>query len=446
MGTLTTAMLSVARTRRAMFGIAASFFIQAFIGVSWLPRIPEIIDNLGVSFATWGLIVGLAGIGNLIPLLFVNSLINRFGTRPLLQIALVITAVANVCLGLVTNPWVFFVAIFVQNFGWGVYNISVNSHSVVFQNRIGRVILGRFHASWSIGAAISALLTGFFAAFTPLHTYLLGVSIVSTVIGLAGMSQMLGPKEDGHEDEKKRAEPVPLAKTPGYVLMLALGLFCAVQPEATVMDWGAVFAKKSMMLGTSLQAVPYTLFVVSMIVARLSIGRLSRRRHLNRIGQVAAFGGAISLTLAIVLGASLAHVSPVLALSVTAIFWIFTGLASGPQVPAIFSIAGSVEGITTAQAMSRMSLVNSAMLLSAKVLLGAIAQGAGVPFLFAIPVCAYVGSVFISGYVLRRAKRLADSQAIEPDIDENPVIDENDAFEAFPVTAPVGVVGDEFEK
>ena len=440
MGTLTTAMLSVARTRRAMFGIAASFFIQAFIAVSWLPRIPEIIEKLGVSFATWGLIVGLAGVGNLIPLLFVNQLINRYGTRPLLQISLLVTSAATVVLGFVSDPWIFFAAAFVQNFGWGVYNISINSHSVVFQNRVGRVILGRFHASWSIGAAVSALLTGFFAAFTPLHTYLLGVSIVSAIIGLLGMSQMLGPKEDGHEDEKKRAEPVPILKTPGYVLLLALGLFCAVQPEATVMDWGAVFAKKTLNLGASLQAMPYTLFVVSMIVARLSIGKLSRRRHLSQIGQVAASIGAVSLSIAVILGSTLANISPVLALGATGLFWILTGLASGPQVPAIFSMAGSVEGITTAQAMSRMSLVNSAMLLSAKVLLGAIAQGVGVPFLFAVPVAAYVGSVFISGYVLRRSERTV------PNNQDEPSNDENEAFEAFPMTSPIGVVVEDSEK
>ena len=436
MGTFTTAMLSVARTRRAMLGLAASFFIQGFIAVSWLPRIPEIIDNLGVSFGTWGLIVGLAGIGSLIPLLFVNRLINRFGTRPLLQISFLIAAGANISLGFINHPWVFFIAAFVQNFGWGVYNLSINSHSVVFQNRIGRIVLGRFHASWSIGAATSALLTGFFAGFAPLHVYLLVVSCVGVVVAMLGMAQMLGPREDGHEDEKKRADPVPLFKTPGYVMLLALGLFCAVQPEATMMDWGAVFAKQALHLGPSLQALPYTLFVVSMIVARLSIGKLSRRHHLSRIGQLAAALGAVSLSVAVIAGSLLAHVSPLLAIGGTALFWIFTGLGSGPQVPAIFSVTGNVDGITTAQAMSRMSLVNSAMLLSAKVLLGAIAQGVGVPFLFAVPVAAYVGSVVISGVVLRRAERLAKADA-------KPANDENQAFEAFPMTSPIAVIGED---
>jgi len=177
-----------------------------------------------------------------------------------------------------------------------------------------------------------------------------------------------------------------------------------------------------------------------MIVARLSIGKLTRRRHLSRIGQIAAAVGAVSLSIAVILGSTLANLSPLLALLATGLFWILTGLASGPQVPAIFSMAGSVEGITTAQAMSRMSLVNSAMLLSAKVLLGAIAQGVGVPFLFAVPIAAYVGSVFISGFVLRKAEKSSLQNRDEP------TNDENDTFEAFPMTAPLGVMVEDSEK
>jgi MFS family permease len=437
MGNFTTAMLSVNRSRRAMIGIAAGFFIQAFIAVTWLPRIPEIIDNLQVSFATWGLIIGVAGVGSLVPLLFVNRLINRFGTRPLLQVAIAVSAVANAAFGFIHNPWIFFIAAFVQNFGWGAYNICINSHSVVFQNRIGRVILGRFHASWSVGAAVSALLTGAFAATVPLHIYLVAVDALGLVLALVGTAQMLGPAEDGHEDEKKRAEAVPLLKTPRYVMVLAFGLFCAVMPEATVMDWGAIFAKKSLHLDPSLQALPYSFFVISMIVGRLAIGRLSRRRHLSRVGQLAATLGAISMTIAVGVGTVLSGVSPVLAIAVTAVFWIFTGLASGPQVPAMFSVSGSVEGISTAQAMSRMSLVNSGTIMVAKVLLGAIAQNVGVPYLFLIPVLAYLGSVFISGYVLRRGEQKIAEAAGATDLPEN---DENEAFEAFPLTSPSQVV------
>mgnify|MGYP000013444821 CR=1 FL=1 len=433
MGTLTTAMLSTTRTRKAMVGLIGAFFIQGFMAVSWLPRIPEVIDNLEVPFATWGLIIGVAGLGNMAPLLFANRVINRFGTRPILQISFVAIALSLASFGFINQPGLFFLVLLAQNFCYGLFNIAVNSHSVVFQNRIGKIILGRFHAAWSIGAALSSLLTGFFAPILSLATYLTGVSVLGLVICLIATAQMLSPTEDGHEQEKKRAEPVALFRTPRYVVILALGLFCGVLPELAMMDWSAVFAKETLGLAAGQQGLPYTIFVTSMIVGRLSIGRLTKRHHISRIGQVGAVVGAISMTIAVVLGTILAGISPVLALAATAIFWVTAGLGTGPQVPSVFSNAGSVEGMTTAQAMSRMSLMNSTIILGIKVVLGAVAQGIGVPFVFGLPILSFVAAAVIAGYVVRR------SATLKPGAE----FGESKPVDAFPVTSPVAVITEE---
>ena len=431
MGTFTTAMLSASRARKAMVGIIAGFFIQGFMAVAWVPRIPEIIDNISVPFSTWGLIVGIAGLGGLIPLLFASRLVNKFGSRPLLQVSFVVACLSFASFGFIHNPALFFAALFSQNFAYGVYNIVVNAHSVVFQDRIGRVILGRFHASWSIGAALSALLTGFFATFVPLQVYLALAAGVSAVVCLVGTGMILGPKEDGHDQEQKRASSVPLFKTPRYVVILAFGLFFAVLPEATVIDWSAIFAKKVLHLATGWQGAPYSLFVIAMIVGRLALGRLSRRRHLSRIGQIAAVLGAISLTIAVLAGTILANISPMLALAVTAVFWILTGLGAGPQVPAIFSNGGTVETMNTAQAMSRMSLMNSLLILLAKILMGAMAQGIAVESVFLPALLAFVGVALIHRYLVNRSKSLPPV----PGYDDQPV-------DAFPVTSPQAAISE----
>jgi MFS family permease len=431
MGTLTTAMLSTTRTRKAMVGIIGAFFIQGFLAVTWLPRIPEIIDNLGVPFGVWGLTVAIAGLGGLLPLLFANKLINRFGSRPLLQISFITACMSVSTFGFIHNAAIFFVALFAQNFSYGVYNIVVNSHSVVFQNRIGRIILGRFHAAWSIGAASSSLLTGLFAVAVPLHTWLVGVAAVSCVLGMIAIAQMLSPREDGHEQEQKRAASVPLFKTPKYVLVMGLCLFFGVMPEVTMMDWSAVFAKTAMHLGTDLQGMPYTLFVVAMIVGRLAVGKLSRRRHLSRVAQIGATSSAFAITAAVLIGTFTAHISPMLALALTAIFWIIAGLGNGPQVPATFSNVSTVESMTTAQAMSRMSLMNSLIILGAKVMLGAIAQGIGVEFVYVVSVLSLTGAALIHRYLVARAKRTPTPAGFD-----------NQPVDAFPITSPLAVISE----
>jgi hypothetical protein len=57
MGTLTTALMSVPRANKAQRGLMLSFFVQGFLSLSYIPRIPELINQLNVSFAQWGLIL-----------------------------------------------------------------------------------------------------------------------------------------------------------------------------------------------------------------------------------------------------------------------------------------------------------------------------------------------------------------------------------------------------
>jgi MFS family permease len=431
MGTLTTAMLSTSRTRKAMVGIIGAFFIQGFLAVTWLPRIPEIIDNLGVPFGVWGLTVAISGLGGLLPLLFANKLINRFGSRPLLQVSFLTACMSVATFGFIHNPAVFFVALFAQNFSYGVYNIVVNSHSVVFQNRIGRIILGRFHAAWSIGAASSSLLTGLFAVIVPLHLWLTIVAGICAVVGTIAIAQMLSPKEDGHEQEQKRAASVPLFKTPKYVLVMGLCLFFGVMPEVVMMDWSAVFAKTTMHLATDLQGMPYTLFVVAMIVGRLAVGKLSRRRHLSRIAQIGATGSAVAISAAVIIGTLTSQISPMFALAATAIFWIIAGLGNGPQVPATFSNVSTVDSMTTAQAMSRMSLMNSLIIMVGKILLGAIAQGIGVEFVYMVSVMSLAGAALIHRYLVARAKRMPVPAGFD-----------DQSVDAFPITSPLAVISE----
>ena len=423
MGSMTSAMLSVPRAKKAQVGLIGSFFIQGFLAVSYIPRIPELIDQVHVSFATWGLILGLSGIGGLIPLLFASKVVGRFGTRPVIQASFILVSVAIGSFGFIPNGWLFFVMSFVQTFTMGMYNIALNSHSVVFQNRIGKIILGRFHAAWSIGAASSSLISGALANFVPLNLHLLGVGVFAAIFCMISTSQMLAPHEDGHDVEVKRAKNFPIFKTPNYVTMLALGLFCGVLPELTMMDWSAVFAKEELHLSPGAVGIPYTIFVTSMIVARLSIGRFTRNRHFSQFAGRLAFVGAGSLALAVLIGASVAKVDPLLAIGTTAVFWVITGLATCPQVPSFFSASGSVPQMSTAQAMARMSLFNSLIILGIKVLMGATAQGISVQAVYAFPVFSFVAAGLIARYVVRK--------------DYKP-----QTIDAFPMTSPNEVIAD----
>lgn len=432
MGTLTTALMSVPRANKAQRGLMLSFFVQGFLSLSYIPRIPELINQINVSFAQWGLILGLAGMGGMIPLLFANRVILRFGTRPVMRTSFAVTAFCLATYGFIPNGILFFIAALSLGFFNAFFNLALNSQAVMYQDKIGRVVLGKLHATWSIGATASALVSGLLAPYISLHWYLLATAAICLVAFFIGSSLILGPTEDGHADQKKQNAHVPFFKSPGKVWLLAAGLFAAIFPEVTMMDWSAVFAKRELLQGVATVGIPYTAFSMSMIVGRLMVGRVTRKIHIATLGRYAALVGAIFLAIGAFIGPVVSRANSFAGLILTAVLWAIAGLGMGPMVPTFFSSASTVKGMSTPQVMARMSLVNSVSILLAKVLMGALAQGVGIMLAYIFPVLMFFSASIIAGLVAREALRDIAAKRAKA----HPV----DLETAFPGTSAIPVV------
>jgi MFS family permease len=191
-----------------------------------------------------------------------------------------------------------------------------------------------------------------------------------------------------------------------------------------MMDWSAVFSKQVMLLNPTLGAIPFTVFTLAMIVGRLLIGRVTKRYHISDLSKWGGIFGSISMLLGVLIAPPLIPTSPVLALMVLSFFWAITGFGMAPMVPSFFGAAGHVSGLTTAQALSRMSLVNAVAVIGAKILMGALAQGIGLVLAFILPAAMMFIAGVLAGKVAKTAKR---KEAMD---------------NAFPLTGPITVVDD----
>ena len=414
--------LTKERNKSAEFALVAAFFIQGFLAITYLPRIPEIIEQIGVSFATWGLIIGLAGIGSLIPLLITNRLVGRFGTRPIVRISSLMIVITTASLGFATNGWMYLAFHASMMFSMTFFNIAVNAQSVMLQKKIKKVILGKFHAAWSIGAASSAAVSGILASFASLQIHLVAVGIAALIAFEVSIRKMLRPTEDGHHEERQASKRVPFFKSPTQLWLLAFGFFAGVFPELVMMDWSAVFAKQVMLLTPTLGAIPFTVFTLAMIAGRLLIGRVTKKYHISDLSKWGGIIGAVTMLLGVLLAPLLVASNPILAMIVLSLFWAVSGFGLAPMVPSFFGAAGHVAGLTTAQALSRMSLVNALAVIVAKIFMGALAQGIGLVLAFIFPVTMMFIAGFLAGRVAKNSKR---KEAVE---------------NAFPLTGPITVV------
>lgn len=396
--------LTKARAKSAQNAIITIFFTQGVIGITQIPRIPELIDQIGASFAIWGLITGLSGLGGLLGLLITAPLIARFGTKNVSIFGGIGQSLMVSALVFAHDPLTFLIFSGLGAVSGSTLNIALNSQSVALQKALNKVVIGKFHAAWSIGATVSAVISGFLATFMPLWLHLLLVPILgSLVLFVAGQGLLLS-SEDGHGSANSTVKKVPFFKMPGQVVLLAAGMFTSVFGELMMMDWSAVYSQRVLNLDAGRGAIPYAIFSAAMIFGRLMIGRLTKKWHFSSLARISGMLAGASMLAGILLGSELEKVDQTLALITVSFCFALAGLGAAPMVPSFFSAAGYVKGLNTAQAMARMSFIASSVTMLAKFAMGGLAEGIGVTGAFMFPVATFFIAGLLSGVVAKRAK------------------------------------------
>jgi predicted MFS family arabinose efflux permease len=406
--------LTKARADQANNAIAAIFFIQGIVGVTQIPRIPELIEQVGADFGVWGLISGLAGLGGMLGLLYTSRLIARFGTKNVTIVGGAGQALFVMALVFAHDPIVYLIFTALGALSGSTLNISINSQSVALQKAMNRVIIGRFHAAWSIGATLSAIISGFLATFMPLWIHLLLVPGLGIIALFIFGQKLLVASEDGHGAGQSSAKKSSFLKMPGQVWILAAGLFTGVFGELAMMDWSAVYAKNVLLLDAGRGAIPYAAFSTAMILGRLSINSLGKKWHISTVARFAGWLAGSSMVLGVVLGSALVATNQDLALVVVSVFFFLTGLGASPMVPSFFSAAGYVKGLNTAQVLARMSFMNSIAIIGAKYLMGALALNVGLTLAFVFPTITFLLAGVLAGMVAKRAKASETLNAAYP--------------------------------
>jgi hypothetical protein len=338
--------------------------------------------------------------------MFTHRVIARYGSGRVIRSSAWIQAVLYATFPFIHTGFIFFLVNFANSFVGSFLGIAMNGQGVQLQKMLKRTILPKFHGAWSIGAAASSAVSGIFATFLPLAIHL---PLITALCGIAvHFATKLGLQQDEekHSDSHVSAEKkVSFFKSPGYLWLLMLGVFCSVYPEVSVMDWAAVFAKDVLMQPAGLNTIPYTVFVTCMILGRLSIGRLTKRWHISIISRTAALVGFFGLALGAFLGGWVSLTNTSLALVVTSVGWGIAGFGMAPLVPSFFGAAGNVPGLTTPQALSRMALVNTLNFMLAKIFMGALAENTNLVAAYVFPVVLLLVASFVAGVVVRKVRR-----------------------------------------
>lgn len=352
-------------TRGGAAPVGAFFALNGFVVSSLYARLPAVKDRLELSNGELSLaLLGLTA-GLLLAQPLTGALVARRGSAPVTVLGAVGCCAAVVGPAVAGSLALLVLSCAVLGFFNGTLDVAMNVQGVTVENTLGRPILSRLHALFSVGmltAAVTA--SALSSAGARLSAHLAGVAVAGlAVTALAARHLRRGD-----------AQPGPVFARPSRALA-ALGAiaFAALLCEGAVADWSAVHLHDTLGLATGPAALGLAAFALSMTVGRLLGDRLAAAlepaTHM-RAGAALAAAGLVTAALAPGAGVAIAAFA-VAGLGLSSLFPVVVRAAgSAPNIAAVSSAGytGLVAGPPLIGAVAEATSLRAAL----AVILGAL--------------------------------------------------------------------------
>jgi fucose permease len=297
--------ITAPEVRRATLAVYTVFILSGFGFASWASRIPQVRDALSLSPRGLGLVLLAAAVGSIVSMPLAGVVIARLGTARTVAVMAVVAAVgiATSAVGYRIGVVPVVAGLFLAGVGLGTWDVAMNVEGADVEQRLGRSIMPRFHAGFSVGTVAGAAIgTALVALGISVRTHLIVVAgLVALITPLAARSFLAAPKPA--QDERRHA---PLrAWTEPRTLLIGLFVFAAAFTEGTGNDWLGVAMIDGYGAPAALGALTFAIFLAAMTIGRwfgpALIDRRGRTPTVRMLGVVALAGLAL-----VVFGGSLA--------------------------------------------------------------------------------------------------------------------------------------------
>lgn len=168
------------------------FALRGSLIGTWVVHIPAIEEQVGISHATLGSLLVLLGLGAFVGMWVAERLADRLGAHVVLPVGGVLSSTTLVLPGLSPNVWVLAGALLVFGFCNGCLDVGMNAHAVHVEKAYNRPIMSAFHAMFSVGGVIAALVgVGTASLGMSLSLGMATVGVVGIVIALVSARGLL---------------------------------------------------------------------------------------------------------------------------------------------------------------------------------------------------------------------------------------------------------------
>ena len=361
------------------------FFLFGFLIMSWVPRLPEVKANLGLSNGEFGSVIGTSAIGALTALLIVGHLVHRYGAKLVLRIAASAMAMTLILLTSTHSTLIFLIGNIMLAGAISSFHISINAQGFDYQDRTKSSVITQLSGFWSCGALITAIVSGLLVNRIPLHIHITILSIGILLIMLFAISsmdsQLLKPNHDVEADYKVS----DIFKDFRIDGLVSGALICAGFLEFAVGDWTAIFVKEDVGIKSGLHTLPYILFTLAMIIGRLSVHNLYSRFSIQFIVKLGSLASGISFLIGILAVRLIAPDKKMLILVVLCISFTVAGLGTSFLAPSVMNIANSRSRAPASVVIGRLGVINNIAVFAIRLIVAWIAQAFSLSIALIIP-------------------------------------------------------------
>ncbi len=369
---------------RARIAVIAMFFFNGALLGAWAARIPAIVARFELSEQALGLLLLCIAAGAIASFPLAGALSDRIGAARLTRMIALAYAIGLALVGLAPTVPLLAVALLVFGAGHGAMDVTMNVWAAEVERARCRPIMASFHAMWSLGGGLGALLGAGAAALS------MGPGTHFTTFALISGAAALWAARVPWSSTVSGGGTV-FALPARALLMVGLLALCSSVIEGAMTDWSAVFLSDALGASEGVAPLGYVAFAVTMVAARLTGDRVTARLGPVRVARISGM---------------LASIGIVGLLIAPGPFWslpafVFTGLGVALIVPLCYSRAASDPDRPAGQAMAGVATLGYGGMLIAPAAIGFVAHASSLSLSFAMLAILGAGIWLLAGGLAR---------------------------------------------
>lgn len=314
------------------------FCLEGVLTGVWASQLPNIQKMYNLSDSVLGISVLLVYFGTVVVMPLGSFVIRKCGSKWATVLGAFMYSLALGVMGFMDRTSLLMISMFAFGFTMGLMDVSMNAAGILAEVNAKTPIMGSFHGSYSIAAAIGSLLGPALHQVFPVYTTFVVVALIAIVTNMVAGNALYNSAQENEMAKKNDTLDTPSPSScvipTGSTLYLCAVGFLGSFGEGGMVSWSIIYFKRVLDASASSSSLGFMAFMIFMAVGRFSCDKLREkfgRQVVLRVGGGLAFTG---------MGLMVVAANVDFAMYVAVAGACITGAGLSTVVPTVFSTAG----------------------------------------------------------------------------------------------------------